>query len=106
MRRMLTAGILGAAMLAAAGAAGAGEKVSIDLPQDLRPFAPGPGVDVVQRDCAACHAPDYVIMQPRGDAKQWEGVVTKMRKVFGANISDADAKTIVEYLTTHYGPGK
>ena len=42
-------------------------------------------------------------MQPRGDAKQWEGVVTKMIKVFGAPVSDQDAKAIVEYLATQYG---
>lgn len=42
--------------------------------------------------------------QPRGDAKQWEGVVTKMLKVYGAPISEADAKAIVEYLATAYGP--
>jgi hypothetical protein len=27
----------------------------------------------------------------------------KMRKVYGAPISDADAKTITEYLTAAYG---
>jgi hypothetical protein len=42
-------------------------------------------------------------MQPRGDAKQWDAVVTKMRKVYGAPISDADARTITEYLTATYG---
>jgi len=42
-------------------------------------------------------------MQPRGDAKQWEAVVTKMIKVFGASISDEDAKAIVRYLSTAYG---
>jgi len=42
-------------------------------------------------------------MQPRGTAKQWESVVTKMVKVFGAPVSEQDAKTIVEYLATQYG---
>jgi uncharacterized protein (DUF697 family) len=43
-------------------------------------------------------------MQPPGDAKQWEGVVTKMIKVFGAPLSEADAKIITEYLARSYGP--
>ena len=42
--------------------------------------------------------------QPRGDAKQWDGVVTKMLKVYGAPISEADAKAIVEYLSAASAP--
>jgi hypothetical protein len=49
---------------------------------------------------------DYVVMQPRGDAKQWEAVATKMIKVFGAPISEADAKVISEYLAAVYGPAR
>jgi hypothetical protein len=45
-------------------------------------------------------------MQPPGDAKQWEGVVTKMIKVFGAPLSESDAKAITEYLSKNYGPVK
>jgi hypothetical protein len=45
-------------------------------------------------------------MQPRGGAKQWDAVVTKMIKVFGAPTSEADAKAITEYLTNAYGPEK
>jgi hypothetical protein len=51
----------------------------------------------------SCHSTDYIVMQPHGNAKQWDGVVTKMIKVFGAPVSDQDAKTIVEYLATQYG---
>ncbi len=43
-------------------------------------------------------------MQPHGDAKQWQAVVTKMITVNGAPISDQDAKTNVEYLASEYGP--
>ena len=50
-----------------------------------------------------CHSTDYIVRQPPGDAKQWDGVVTKMVKVFGAPVSDADAKTIVDYLARQYG---
>jgi len=46
------------------------------------------------------------VMQPKGDAKQWDAVVTKMIKVFGAALSEADAKAITEYLATTYGPAK
>jgi hypothetical protein len=45
---------------------------------------------VTQTQCQLCHSTDYIVMQPPGDAKQWEGVVTKMIKVFGAPLSEAD----------------
>jgi cytochrome c5 len=78
---------------------------TITLPPDHAhgDLKPGPGVDVAQRACRACHSTDYIVMQPRGDARQWEAVVTKMIKVFGAAISDEEAKTIVRYLSTVYG---
>jgi len=33
----------------------------------------------------------------------WDAEVTKMIKAFGAPISDADAKEIVDYLSANYG---
>jgi hypothetical protein len=78
---------------------------TISMPPD-HPYGglkPGPGAEVTQRQCLPCHSTDYIVMQPPGNAKQWEGVVTKMIKVFGAPVNEEDAKTIVEYLATHYG---
>jgi hypothetical protein len=37
--------------------------------------------------------------------KGWESEVDKMIKAYGAPISAADAKTIVDYLTANYGSG-
>ena len=81
---------------------------SITLPAD-DPYAtlkPGPGLEATRNSCIPCHSTDYIVMQPRGDAKQWQGVVTKMIKVYAAPIAEQDAKTIVEYLTSAYGPTK
>ncbi|MEA2883045.1 MAG: sulfite dehydrogenase (cytochrome) subunit [Bradyrhizobium sp.] len=53
----------------------------------------------------ACHPADYVQMQPRGPkfAKDfWQAEVTKMIKVYGAPIDDADVGKIVDYLTVNY----
>jgi hypothetical protein len=78
---------------------------SITLPPD-HPYGDlraGAGQDVTERACRNCHSTDYVVMQPPGDARQWEGVVTKMIKVYGANISAEEARTITQYLTTQYG---
>jgi len=100
MRRMLLAVLL----VAAAGAPAAAETISITLPQDKFTLPPGPGVDVTQTQCAFCHSLEYIMMQPKGPAAQWQGVVTKMIKIFGAPISEANAKVITEYLATHYAP--
>ena len=64
----------------------------------------GPGQDVTRTQCSACHSPDYILMNsPFLDAKGWTGEVTKMITVFGADINDADAKTIADYLASNYG---
>jgi cytochrome c5 len=100
--------IAGAVLALTVTLAAAAEEKTIVLPPDNAHarLAPGPGSEVAQQQCQFCHSTDYIVMQPRGDAKQWQGVVTKMITAFGAPISEADAKAIVEYLTTAYGPPK
>ncbi len=81
---------------------------SITLPADdaYATLKPGPGAEITRNNCVACHSTDYIVIQPRGDAKQWQGVVAKMIKVYAAPINEQDAKTIVEYLASAYGPTK
>jgi mono/diheme cytochrome c family protein len=63
-----------------------------------------PGLDMVENYCAACHSLDYIQMNsPFPSAAVWDAEVTKMIKAFGAPISDADAKTIADYLKKNYG---
>ena len=65
---------------------------------------PGPGVEVVQTQCAACHSLDYILMNsPFPDAKLWSAEVTKMISAFGADIKPADAQAIADYLAKNYG---
>ena len=81
------------------------EADEITLPSDhsYGMLKPGPGSEVAQRSCVLCHSTDYIVTQPPGDQKQWDGVVTKMIKVYGAQLSEADAKTVAEYLARQYG---
>jgi mono/diheme cytochrome c family protein len=75
--------------------------VSYTLPDETAAFGPGPNLDVIQSNCAACHSADYINTQPRGAKFKrdfWRAEVTKMIKVFGAPIDDADAARIVDYL--------
>jgi sulfite dehydrogenase (cytochrome) subunit B len=102
MRRMLGSGLLLVVLVAAAVAAA---DKTIPMPADhaYAALKPGAGVEVTRQQCVSWHSTDYIVMQPRGNAKQWDGVVAKMIKIFGAPVSDQDAKTIVEYLATQYG---
>jgi len=93
------------ALLLLTATAAASEEKTIALPPD-NPHATlkaARGSELAQAQCQFCHSTDYIVTQPPGDAKQWEAVVTKMQKVFGAPLSEADAKAIVEYLSTAYG---
>lgn len=79
--------------------------VSYTLPDETAAFKPGPNLEVVQNNCTACHSADYISTQPRGPKFKkefWQAEVTKMIKVFGAPIDDADVGKIVDYLTATY----
>lgn len=79
--------------------------VTYTLPDETAVFRPGPNLDVVQGNCGSCHSSDYVLTQPQGPAFKkafWEAEVTKMIKVYGAPINEADVPKIVEYLTQTY----
>lgn len=75
------------------------------LPDEVAKFKPGTNLDVVQNNCTACHSADYVKTQPRGPKFKkdfWQAEVTKMVKVYGAPIDDADAGKIADYLAENY----
>ncbi len=79
--------------------------VSYTLPDETAAFKPGPNLDVVKNNCTACHSADYVSTQPRGPKFKkdfWQAEVTKMIKVYGAPIDDADVGKIVDYLAATY----
>ena len=79
--------------------------VSYTLPEETAAFKPGTNLEVVQNNCTACHSADYVNTQPRGEKFKkdfWQAEVTKMIKVYGAPIDDADVSKIVDYLAATY----
>ena len=64
----------------------------------------GAGLDLVAANCGACHSLDYIQMNsPFLNSAQWDASITKMIKVFGAPISEADARAIGDYLKANYG---
>lgn len=79
--------------------------INYAIPEETAAFKPGPNLDVVQNNCTACHSADYIKTQPRGEKFKkdfWQTEVTKMIKVYGAPIADADVGKIVDYLAATY----
>jgi hypothetical protein len=63
-----------------------------------------PGLEKVEGNCSGCHSLDYIVMNsPFPNAALWDAEVAKMIKVFGAPVSDGDAKVIADYLKANYG---
>jgi sulfite dehydrogenase (cytochrome) subunit B len=105
-RRIVLAALLATSAIAAFGpGATTAAPISYALPDETAAFKPGPNLEVVQNNCTACHSADYINTQPRGPKFKkdfWAAEVTKMIKVYGAPIAEADVPKIVEYLAaTH-----
>jgi mono/diheme cytochrome c family protein len=93
--------ILGVASVSALTASAAPR--TYELPDEAVALRPGPGLEVAENNCKACHSADYINFQPpkKGQAF-WEAEVQKMIKVYHAPISEADAKIISDYLAKTY----
>jgi mono/diheme cytochrome c family protein len=79
--------------------------VAYNPPAEVAILKPGPGLEAAQANCGTCHSADYLSTQPTGAGfgkDFWQAEVTKMIKVYGAPISEGDAKVIVEYLAAAY----
>jgi mono/diheme cytochrome c family protein len=103
MNRKLLPALAAIATISIAAAAAA--PVNYTLPEETAAFKPGPNLEVVQNNCTACHSADYIKTQPEGEKFKkdfWQAEVTKMIKVYGAPIDNADVGKIVEYLAATY----
>lgn len=100
--------LTGAAIVAVAisGLVAVGAKpISYKLPDETAAFKPGPNLETVQNNCTACHSADYIKTQPEGPKFKkdfWQAEATKMIKVYGAPIDEADVSKIVDYLAATY----
>jgi mono/diheme cytochrome c family protein len=101
--------LLSAAVLAGGSTVGAeglitnGSVRSITLPPSQVELKPGTGMETTRGYCSVCHSLDYITTQPKFPLAKWQAAVTKMIKVYGAPITESNAKVIVEYITTAYG---
>lgn len=90
--------------LAAAMGSALAAPIDYKTPEEVAAFKPGPDLEVVKGNCSACHSADYIKMQPPMKDRKgfWQAEVTKMIKVYGAPIDDADVGKIVDYLAATY----
>jgi mono/diheme cytochrome c family protein len=70
------------------------------MPVDL---PPGAGRETVAVTCVICHSTRYITTQPRFSRAAWTAEVDKMRKTFGAPLTDAQAAEVVNYLVAIRG---
>jgi sulfite dehydrogenase (cytochrome) subunit B len=79
------------------------EPLTYVLPEETATLRPGPDMETARDICVSCHSVDYINTQPPRSGKEfWEGEVKKMIKSYHATISEADAKTIADYLAKTY----
>ena len=65
----------------------------------------GAGKAVTENICSGCHSLDYIrINAPFMTRQTWTASVSKMVQMFGAPIPANDQATIIDYLSTNYGP--
>ncbi len=71
------------------------------VPMHAQGLPEGPGKSVFENTCGGCHGADIVIGQT-GTRDVWQDTVDSMRGR-GAQGTDDDFKTIVNYLTKYFG---
>lgn len=80
--------------------------MEIDLPVETALYRSSdlPGYQLVQKNCIACHSPQYVLTQPPSSPRAyWQATVHKMKNAFGAPIAEEEIPVMVDYLVKVYG---
>jgi hypothetical protein len=80
------------------------KSMHVEFPPDTAVFPDGPNLKVMNQSCLACHSAEMVLDQPLLPRATWAAEVTKMRNVYKAPVSDADAALIVDYLAATHAP--
>ena len=83
------------AVLLAVGLGSASAQTTAAMPE-------GAGKAIVQRACSACHAVT-VVTSKHASQKEWDQVVNQMLSR-GADLTDDEVDTVIEYLAKNYGP--
>jgi len=102
MRKLLPLALMAAivplALVAEAETPRSLKSVTVDLPTGDGTFPAGPGADVANGNCLACHSAGMVLNQPALPRAAWQAEVSKMRDAYRAPIDPRDVDAIVNYL--------
>jgi competence ComEA-like helix-hairpin-helix protein len=63
----------------------------------------GPGKAIIKKTCSPCHTASVITTKPGRTDDEWEEVLNTMIGR-GAVLSDEDGDTLMEYLSTNFGP--
>ena len=69
-------------------------------PVAAQSFPDGPGKDILEKKCSACHSPSQVTTVGRS-AEEWQEVTVAMIDL-GAELNEEEVKVLVEYLAKHF----
>lgn len=69
-------------------------------PVAAQSFPDGPGKDILEKKCSACHSPSQVTTVGRS-AEEWQEVTVAMIDL-GAELNDEEVKVLVEYLAKNW----
>ena len=75
----------------------------IRLPEWKPSLPAGEARDLVMVQCAMCHTPEYITLQPPLSREAWTASVTKMRTTYGGPIPEEQVPKIVDYLVAVNG---
>jgi len=102
----LAAGMGAAALLAALSAPAVALQITLPPDDAALEVSTMPGYQKALQNCTACHSAQYMQTQPASSQAWWSAEVQKMKKVYGAPISDADMEAIAAYMYAIYGSGQ
>jgi len=63
----------------------------------------GPGKAIIKKTCSPCHTASVITTKPGRTDDEWEEVLNTMIGR-GAVLSDEDGDTLMDYLSTNFGP--
>ena len=72
--------------------------VAVTLPEDSATFPVREGSDAMVANCAGCHSPSMILLQPALTPDQWKAELKKMKEVYKAPVDPAAEPAILTYL--------
>jgi competence protein ComEA len=96
-------GIMMATVLIAAASLGSISAQNPAAKQDDAALPDGPGKQVLKKSCSQCHNASVITTKPGHTDDDWTDILNKMIGR-GAVLSDEDGDTLLDYLSTNFGP--